>query len=122
MFCGSQLPDVNFAAFGNVRFQRYNLHCKRLALLTSVARQGILQASPWSEAMAMITVRIIKDEDSYVSQCLDYDIASQGRTRTEAIENIREAVSLFLEVASPDEIQSRLESCGQIEQLSVGSA
>ena len=43
-------------------------------------------------------------------------------TRTEAIENIKEAVSLFLEVASPDEIQSRLESCGQIEQLSVGSA
>jgi len=72
--------------------------------------------------MKTITVRIIRDGDWYVSQCLDYDIASQGQTLKEAKENIKEAVSLFLEVASPEEIQRRLESCGQIERLSVESA
>ncbi len=72
--------------------------------------------------MKMITVQITQDGDGFVSHCLDFDIASQGRTSNEAIENIKEAVSLFLEAASPDEIQTRLESFGRIEQLSVGSA
>ena len=58
--------------------------------------------------MEMITVSVIQDEDVYISHCLDYDIASQGSTEQEAIDNIKEAVTLFLEVASPEEIQSRL--------------
>ena len=60
--------------------------------------------------MEMITVSIVQDDDVYISHCLDYDIASQGSTKQEAIDNIKEAVSLFLEVASPTEIRSRLES------------
>ncbi len=58
--------------------------------------------------MEMITVSVIQDEDVYISHCLDYDIASQGSTEQEAIDNIKEAVTLFLEVASPEEIQRRL--------------
>ncbi len=55
-----------------------------------------------------ISVSIIQDGDFFVSHCLDYDIASQGQTIEESKQNIIEAVSLFLEVASPAEIQSRL--------------
>ena len=51
--------------------------------------------------METITVSIVQDDDIYISHCLDYDIASQGSTKQEAIDNIKEAVSLFLEVASP---------------------
>ena len=69
--------------------------------------------------MEVITVSITQDGNSYISHCLDYDIASQGRTREEAVENIKEAVSLFLEVASPDEIQSRLGRRGYIEKLTL---
>ena len=65
--------------------------------------------------MEKINVRITQDGDSFVSECLDYDIASQGRTRKEAKENIREAVALFLQLASPDEIQSRLDGLGRVE-------
>lgn len=54
--------------------------------------------------MQKITVHIVKDGDGYVSHCLDYDIASQGKTREEAKNNILEAVSLFLECASQDEV------------------
>ena len=72
--------------------------------------------------MQRITVHIVKDGDSFVSHCLDYDIASQGETREEAKHNILEAVSLFLECASPDEVQRRLNEHGHIEQLSVDSA
>ena len=59
--------------------------------------------------METITVSIVQDDDVYISHCLDYDIASHGSTKQEAIDNIKEAVSLFLEVASPEEIRSRLE-------------
>lgn len=72
--------------------------------------------------MDKITVSIIKDGDWFVSHCLDYDIASQGKTREEARENIIEAVKGFLEIASADEIRHRLASRGQVEQLSLGSA
>lgn len=72
--------------------------------------------------MDTITVSIIEDEEWFVSHCLDYDIASQGKTREEARENIIEAVQGFLEVASPEEIRRRLASCGQVEQLNIGSA
>ncbi len=72
--------------------------------------------------METITVSIVQDGDYFVSHCLDYDIASQGSTSEEAIENIKEAVSLFLEVASPAEIQSRLDRRGRVEQLSLDSA
>ena len=58
--------------------------------------------------METITVSIVRDDDVYISHCLDYDIASQGSTKQEAIENFKEAVSLFLEVASPKEFESRL--------------
>lgn len=72
--------------------------------------------------MDRITVRIIKDGDWYVSHCLDYDIVSQGQSRDEAKANIKEAVSLFLECASSEEIQRCLDEHGHLEQLSFESA
>ena len=69
--------------------------------------------------METITVSVVQDDDVYISQCLDYDVASQGSTKQEALDNIKEAVSLFLELASPMEIESRLERRGEIEQLSI---
>lgn len=72
--------------------------------------------------MDTINVRIVLDEDFYVSHCLEYDIASQGKSRQEALDNIKEAVSLFLETASPDEIERRLAQYGQIETLSLARA
>lgn len=72
--------------------------------------------------MEIITVQITRDGDGFVSHCLDYDIASQGQTLEEAKDNIVEAVSVFLEYASPDEIQRLLKEHGHIEQLSVSVA
>ena len=46
---------------------------------------------------------IWKEGKWYVSQCLNVDVASQGRTRREAIDNLREAVELYFkdEVPAP---------------------
>lgn len=55
-----------------------------------------------------LTAIIEREEDGYVSLCPDLDIASQGDTIEEARENLREALELFFETASPTEIQTRL--------------
>ena len=38
-----------------------------------------------------------REGNEYVSQCLDIDIASQGATEVEALENLREALELHFE-------------------------
>jgi len=50
---------------------------------------------------------IEREGDGYVSLCPELDIASQGNTIEEARENLREALELFFETASPEEIQTR---------------
>ncbi|WP_321429937.1 type II toxin-antitoxin system HicB family antitoxin [uncultured Methanolobus sp.] len=40
---------------------------------------------------------IHKEEDWYVSWCPEMDVASQGKTVEEALDNLREAVELYLE-------------------------
>lgn len=51
---------------------------------------------------------IEREGDGYVSLCPELDIASQGATIEEARDNLREALELFFETASPGEIEARL--------------
>ncbi len=55
-----------------------------------------------------LTAIIEREEGGYVSLCPELDIASQGKTIEEARQNLREALELFFETASPKEIQARL--------------
>lgn len=55
-----------------------------------------------------LTAIIEREGEGYVSLCPEVDIASQGGTIEEARENLREALELFFEAASPEEIQQRL--------------
>ena len=55
-----------------------------------------------------LTAIIEREGNGYVSLCPELDIASQGDTIEEARENLREALELFFETASPTEIQNRL--------------
>jgi predicted RNase H-like HicB family nuclease len=43
------------------------------------------------------TVVIQKEDPWYVATCLENNIASQGKTIDEAIENLKEALELFFE-------------------------
>lgn len=53
---------------------------------------------------------IIERENSlgFVAICAELDIASQGETVEEARQNLQEAVELFFECASSEEVQERL--------------
>ena len=54
-----------------------------------------------------MTAIIEREGSGYVSFCPELDIASQGDTVQEARENLREALELFFETASAEEIQFR---------------
>ena len=55
-----------------------------------------------------LTAIIEREEGGYVSLLPEFDIASQGDTIEEARLNLREALELFFETASPKEIQTRM--------------
>lgn len=55
-----------------------------------------------------LTAIIEREGDGYVSLCPELDIASQGDTVEEARKNLEEALSLFFETASKEEIEERL--------------
>jgi predicted RNase H-like HicB family nuclease len=52
---------------------------------------------------------IEREGNGYVSLCPEVDIASQGATVEEARDNLREALELFFETASPEEIKHRFQ-------------
>ena len=66
-----------------------------------------------------LTAIIEREGNGYVSLCPELDIASQGDTIEEARINLREALELFFETASPTEIQTRLHEEVYITQVEV---
>ena len=55
-----------------------------------------------------LTAIIEREGSGYVSLCPEVDIASQGDTIEQARDNLQEALALFFECASPEEVRSRL--------------
>ena len=47
-----------------------------------------------------LTAALHREEDWYIAQCLEVDVASQGHSIDEALANLAEAVELYLEVAA----------------------
>ena len=66
-----------------------------------------------------MTAIIEREGNGYVSFCPELDIASQGDTVQEARENLREALELFFETASPTEIQQRFHDEIYITRLEI---
>jgi predicted RNase H-like HicB family nuclease len=60
------------------------------------------------ERTHQFTAILSKEEDQYVALCPELDIASQGATVEEARANLVEALELFFETASPEEVRGRL--------------
>lgn len=56
----------------------------------------------------ILTAIIEREGDGYVALCPELDIASQGNTVEHSRRNLLEAVELFFETASSEEIGSRL--------------
>jgi predicted RNase H-like HicB family nuclease len=66
-----------------------------------------------------LTAIIEREGDGYVALCPELDIASQGDTVQKARENLREALELFFESASVEEIKTRLREEVYVTQVEV---
>jgi predicted RNase H-like HicB family nuclease len=52
-----------------------------------------------------LTAVVTKEANLYVAQCAEVDIASQGSTIEESVANLREALELYFEDASPNSVR-----------------
>lgn len=55
-----------------------------------------------------LTAIIEREGDGYVALCPEVDVVSQGDSVAEARDNLEEALALFFETASTEEIEDRL--------------
>ncbi len=62
-----------------------------------------------------VKVIVWREEDMYIAKEVTTGVTSQGKTVEEAIENLREALELYLE-----EVPEALEKLEQLEQGIVG--
>ena len=51
--------------------------------------------------MQTFTASISQEGEMFIAQCLEIDIASQGKTEDDAINNLKEALELYLEPPRP---------------------
>jgi predicted RNase H-like HicB family nuclease len=66
-----------------------------------------------------LTVIIQAEGGGFVALCPQLDVCSQGDTVEEARTNVREALELFFETASPEEVSRRLSNEVYVTQLEV---
>ncbi len=66
-----------------------------------------------------LTAIIEREDDVYVALCPEVDIASQGDSIESARDNLQEAIELFFETASPEEIKERMHGEIFITQVEV---
>ncbi|WP_071188362.1 hypothetical protein [Trichormus sp. NMC-1] len=66
-----------------------------------------------------LTCIIEREGNGYVSLCPQIDIASQGDSVEEAKNNLIEAIELFFETASPNEVLAKIYSEIYVTQIEV---
>jgi predicted RNase H-like HicB family nuclease len=66
-----------------------------------------------------LTAIIEREGNGYVALCPELDIASQGDSIEQARNNLREALELFFESASQEEVKQRLHGEIYVTQLEV---
>jgi predicted RNase H-like HicB family nuclease len=81
------------------------------------------QQSSQTKAMTRtLTAVLIREGDAFIALCPEIDVASQGESVEEAKSNLREAVELFVERASEEEVKDRLASESYVSSLEVSAA
>lgn len=66
-----------------------------------------------------MTAVIEREGDGHVALCPEVDVVSQSTTVGEARSNLKEALKLFFETASPGEIQQRLQDEVYVTRVEV---
>lgn len=60
-------------------------------------RHGIMIQRKDLAMKQTFTARVWKEDDWFIAQCAEVDVASQGHSEEEALSNLREALELYFE-------------------------
>ena len=63
---------------------------------------------------------VYQEEDTFVARCLDVNVASEGDTEQEAVDNLREALELYFEDA--DDLDIPPVTHAHVDSLTLKSA
>lgn len=66
-----------------------------------------------------LTAVIEREGNGYVSLCPELDIASQGDSVEQVRDNLKEAIEVFFECTSPEEIKKRIHEEVFVTQVEV---
>lgn len=66
-----------------------------------------------------LTAIVEREGEGYVALCPELDVATQGGSVTEARDNLAEALVLFFETASSEEVTRRLRGEVYVTQIEV---
>ena len=69
-----------------------------------------------------LTAVLIREDEGFVALCPELDVASQGNPVEEAKADLREAVELFFERTSAEEVRDRFASESYVSSLEVSVA
>ncbi|MBI4448467.1 type II toxin-antitoxin system HicB family antitoxin [Candidatus Woesearchaeota archaeon] len=61
------------------------------------------------------TITIEKDKHSFIARCLEVDLVSQGKTEGTALDNIQEALELYLEKPSKTPLSKKHVNVATVE-------
>lgn len=67
----------------------------------------------------ILTAILTREGSGFVAMCPEVDVVSQGDTVEEAKANLKEAVELFFECASEEEVRQRMASESYISAMEV---
>ncbi|MCY3857582.1 MAG: type II toxin-antitoxin system HicB family antitoxin [Gammaproteobacteria bacterium] len=67
----------------------------------------------------LVTAIVEREGDGYVALCPELDVASQGQNVAEARRNLQEALELFFETASQEEIERRFQQEVYVTHIEV---
>jgi len=94
--------------------------------VTLIVRQNwfalLVEMGHISAMTKTLTAVLIREGDGFVALCPELDVASQGDSVEDAKANLREAVELFFECASAEEVRDRLASEFYVSSLEVSVA
>ena len=68
-----------------------------------------------------VTAIIERERDGYVALCPEVDVVSEGDTVSEARHNLEEALALFFETASAEEIEDCLQNEVYVTHVKVAA-
>ena len=66
-----------------------------------------------------LTAIVEREGDGYVALCQEVDVANEGANVSEARDSLAEALMLFFEAASPEEVDRRLRGEVYVTQIEV---